>query len=191
MARRKIQEINAGSMADIAFLLLIFFLVATTMNVETGLQRSLPPLADQEQDQGQDVNERNISKVFVSQDDLIMIDGERMDIRQVKDKIKEFILNPANDAHLPEKVETEIDLIGVYPVSRGVVSIRNDRGTSYNMYLMVQNEVTRAFNEVRDDLSMAKFGKKFLDASEPQRDALQTAIPLKISEADPRNVGGK
>lgn len=191
MARRSIQEINAGSMADIAFLLLIFFLVATTMNVETGLQRILPPIAEEKNDSGVDVNQRNLLPVFVSPDNLIMVGGERMDIRQVKDKAKEFILNVSNDPNLPDKVDTEIELIGVYPVSKGVISLRNDRGTSYNTYLMVQNELTRAFNEVRDELSMEKFGKKFLEASEEQREAVQKAVKLQISEAEPRNVGGK
>ena len=78
----------------------------------------------------------------------------------------------------------------VYPVSKGVISLQNDRGTSYNMYIIVQNELTRAFNEVRDEVSMQKFGVRFTDLSEDQRGVIQKAVPLKISEAEPRNVGG-
>lgn len=191
MAGRQIQEINAGSMADIAFLLLIFFLVATTMNVDTGLQRVLPPIADEQQQQEVDVKKRNLLLVFINAFDDIQVGGERMQITQVKDKAKEFILNPAANEDLPEMEMTEINLIGQYPVSKGVISLQNDRGTSYNTYIMVQNELTRAFNEVRDELSARKFNKKFADLAEAQREAVQKAVPLKVSEAEPKNIGGK
>lgn len=192
MASRKVQEINAGSMADIAFLLLIFFLVATTMNVDSGIQRVLPPMPDPNQKQEAiDVKKRNILLVFVSKFDNIMVGSERMDITQLKEKVKNFVLNPLNNEDLPEKEDLQIDLIGKYPVSKGVVSLQNDRGTSYNLYIMVQNELTRAFNEIRDEVSIEKFGKKFMDLDEAQRNAIQKAVPLKISEAEPRNVGGK
>lgn len=193
MDKRKVQEINAGSMADIAFLLLIFFLVATTMNVDTGIQRVLPPMPDPNQKQEAiDVKKRNLMLVFVSKFDNIMAGGEGIDITQLKEKAKTFILNPANDENLPESELTKIDLVGNYPVSKGVISLQNDRGTSYNLYIMVQNELTRAFNEVRDEVSEEKFGKKFADLNEEQRSAIQKAVPLKISEAEPRNIeGGK
>lgn len=191
MAKREIQEINAGSMADIAFLLLIFFLVATTMNVDTGLQRVLPPISDQKQDQEIEVKKRNLLLVFVNTFDDIQMAGERMDISQVKDKAKEFILNPANSPDLPEKTDTEIDLIGTYPVSQGVISLQNDRGTSYNKYIMVQNELTRAFNEVRNEVALQKFGRSFGELGEKEREAITKAVPLKISEAEPKNIGGK
>ena len=190
MAKRQIQEINAGSMADIAFLLLIFFLVATTMNVDTGLQRVLPPLSDQTQEQEVEVKKRNLLLVFVNTYDDIQVAGERMDITQVKDKAKEFILNPANSPDLPEKIDTEIDLIGTYPVSQGVISLQNDRGTSYNKYIMVQNELTRAFNEVRNEVSVQKFGRSFSELADKEREAITKAVPLKISEAEPKNIGG-
>ncbi len=189
MANRKLQEINAGSMADIAFLLLIFFLVATTMNVDTGLQRVLPPLSEQEQEDVE-VKERNLLLVFVNAYDDILVGGERMEITDVKEKAKEFILNAAQSEDLPEVTMTEIPLIGQYPVSQGVISLQNDRGTSYNRYIMVQNELTRAFNEVRDELSMSKFSKNFADLEEEEREAIQKAVPLKISEAEPKNIGG-
>lgn len=193
MARRvknEVKEINAGSMADISFLLLIFFLVATTMNVDTGLHRVLPPLADEKNQQEVDVKKRNILLVFVNKFDDIQIAGQRMEITEVKDKAREFILNVNDDPELPEKEMTEISGLGQFPVSKGVISLQNDRGTSYNRYIMVQNELTRAFNEIRDEVASQKFGKKFLDLDESQRDAIQKAIPLKISEAEPKNIGG-
>lgn len=193
--KKKIQEINAGSMADISFLLLIFFLVATTMNVDTGIQRVLPQLPDPNQKQeAMDVKERNILKVFVSKFDQIMVNGQVMDITQIKDKALEFILNPADLPDLPEKKMTPIEGLpgGAYPVSEGVISLQNDRGTSYNVYIMVQNELTRAFNEIRNNVSKQKFGKNFPELSEEQRSIIQKAVPMKISEAEPRNIeGGK
>lgn len=178
-------------MADIAFLLLIFFLVATTMNVDSGIQRLLPPM--QEEDvKPNDVKERNILLVFVSKANDIMVGGKRMDISQLKDEVKRFVSNPANEEDLPEKKEVSIPLLGLWQVSEGVVSLQNDRATTYEMYIRVQNELTRAFNELRDEVSMAKFNKKFMELSDEQRDAVQKAVPLRISEAEPRNTtGGK
>mgnify|MGYP005830624731 CR=1 FL=1 len=191
MASRKVQEINASSMADIAFLLLIFFLVATTMNVDSGIQRLLPPM--QEEDvKPSDVKERNILLVFVSKTNDIMVGGQRMDISQLKDEVKRFVSNPANEENLPEKKEVEIPLLGLWQVSEGVVSLQNDRATTYEMYIRVQNELTRAFNELRDEVAMAKFNKKFMELDDDQREAVQKAVPMKISEAEPRNTtGGK
>ncbi|MEG1623195.1 MAG: biopolymer transporter ExbD [Alistipes sp.] len=198
--KRKIQEINAGSMADIAFLLLIFFLVATTMNVDTGLVRVLPPMPPENvQQKANDVKERNVYLVLVNGAGQIMAGAQNhqtaIDFRQLKDLAKEFILNPMDDPNLPEKENTEIALPDggkwTYPVSAGVVSLQTTRDTGYQIYILVQNELTRAFNEVRDEASMKKFNKKFADLSEGERKVMTTAVPLKISEAEPRNMGGK
>ncbi|MGN0008001.1 MAG: ExbD/TolR family protein [Alistipes sp.] len=191
--KRKVQEINAGSMADIAFLLLIFFLVATTMNVDTGLVRVLPPMPDPNVKQEDiKVKERNLFLVFVSGSGNIMAGGKTIDIRQLKDAAKEFILNPLNDENLPEKEDKTIDLPDgqkwVYPVSQGVISLQNTRDTSYQVYIRVQNELTRAFNEIRDEVAMSKFGKRFGDLDEDQRKVITTAVPLKVSEAEPRKM---
>ncbi|MCM1302316.1 MAG: biopolymer transporter ExbD [Alistipes senegalensis] len=195
--KRKVQEINAGSMADIAFLLLIFFLVATTMNVDTGLARMLPPMPPEDQKQEDvKVKERNLFLVLVSGSGNIMLGTpnhqEITDLRQVKDRTKEFILNPMDDENLPEKTDKEIELADgskwVYPESQGVVSLQTDRNTDYQVYIQVQNELTRAFNEVRDEVATQKFGKKFSELEKDDRDAVSKAVPLKISEAEPRNI---
>ena len=188
---RKTPEVRADSQADIAFLLLIFFLVATTMNSDKGLSRVLPPLPPEDvKVEDIKVKERNILLVFVNAAGQIMAGNESMDIRGLKDKAKEFILNPMDDENLPEKKETEIDLGDgskwVYPVSEGVVSLQTTRDTSYEVYIMVQNELSRAFNEVRDQVAMQKFGSVFEDLTEDQRTAITKAVPQKISEAEPR-----
>ncbi len=184
-------------MADIAFLLLIFFLVATTMNVDTGLVRVLPPMPPENQKQEDiKVKERNLFLVLVSGSGNIMVgtpnNQEFTDLRQIKDRTKEFILNPMDDENLPEKTEKEIELADgskwVYPESQGVVSLQTTLETDYQTYIMVQNELTRAFNEVRDEVSMQKFGKKFSELEKEDRDAVSKAVPLKISEAEPRNI---
>ena len=195
--KRKIQEINAGSMADIAFLLLIFFLVATTMNTDTGLVRMLPPMPPEDQPQDEiKVKERNLFLVFINGRGDIMAGAagkqEAIDLRQLKDRTKEFILNPLDDENLPEKTNKDIELPDggkwVYSVSEGVVSLQTTRDTGYQSYIMVQNELTRAFNEVRDEVAQRKFGAKFADLPEELRNAVSKAVPLKISEAEPRNI---
>ena len=194
--KRKVQEINAGSMADIAFLLLIFFLVATTMNTDTGLVRVLPPMPPEDVKlEDIKVKDRNVLLVFVSPGGNIMVGDEEMQIQGVKDKTKEFILNPMEAENLPEKKETELELPDgskwVYPVSEGVVSLQTTRDTNYDVYIMVQNELTRAFNEVRDEVAMSKFGAKFSELAEEQRNVITKAVPLKVSEAEPRKANKK
>ena len=195
--KRKVQEINAGSMADISFLLLIFFLVATTMNTDTGLMRMLPPMPPENQQQEEiKVKERNLFLVLISGSGNIMagVPGkqEQIVLGQLKDMAKEFITNPMDDENLPEKVDREIDMADgskwTYPVSEGVVSLQTTRDTGYQAYIMVQNELTRAFNEVRDDVAQRKFGAKFSELNEDQRNVVSKAVPLKISEAEPRNI---
>ncbi|HIW53172.1 MAG TPA: biopolymer transporter ExbD [Candidatus Alistipes excrementipullorum] len=194
--KRKVQEINAGSMADIAFLLLIFFLVATTMNVDTGLVRVLPPMPDPNVKQEDiKIKERNLFLVFVSGNGNIMAGGQVIDIHQLKDKTKDFILNRFDDPNLPEKEVVEIEMPNgskwAYPVSQGVVSLQTTRDTGYQVYIMVQNELTRAFNEVRDEVSLVRFGRKFGELQEEESKVITKAVPLKISEAEPRNMGKK
>ena len=193
---RKTPEVRADSQADIAFLLLIFFLVATTMNSDKGLSRVLPPLPPEDvKVEDQKIKDRNVLLVFVNAAGQIMAGDESMDIRGLKEKAKEFIANAADDENLPEKKDTEIELEDgskwTYPVSEGVISLQTTRDTNYEVYIMVQNELARAFNEVRDDVAMNKFGSVFEELNEDQRNAVTKAVPLKISEAEPRQGAKK
>jgi biopolymer transport protein ExbD len=185
---REVPEINAASMADIAFLLLIFFLVTVTMDVDTGITRKLPPPV--EDDTKVDFNERNIFEVLINSANMLLVEGKRGDLATLKDEAKHFFQNPDNDPNLPEKKLEKIDLLGDVYVSKGVISLKNDRGTSYEMYIRVQNELTRAFQELRDELSVEKFGTKFNNlVDEAKIEAIQSAIPMAISEAEPEDVG--
>ena len=195
MGNRKTPEVRADSQADIAFLLLIFFLVATTMNSDKGLSRVRPPLPPEDvKVEDQKIKDRNVLLVFVNAAGQVMAGDESMDIRGLKEKAKEFIVN-ADDENLPEKKDTEIELEDgskwTYPVSEGVISLQTTRDTNYEVYIMVQNELARAFNEVRDDVAMKKFGSLFADLNEDQRSAVTKAVPLKISEAEPRQGAKK
>lgn len=200
MGKRKVSDINASSMADIAFLLLIFFLVATTMNVDTGLLRQLPPMPPENvQQEDTKVKERNLLLVLVNGAGQIMagIPGKQapIDIRQLKDHTKEFVLNVLDDPELPEKENKEIDMPDgskwTYAVSSGIVSLQTTRDTGYQDYIMVQNELTRAFNEIRESVSQQKFHKKFEDLTDDERKVITTAVPLKVSEAEPRQTKKK
>ena len=189
MARKKTPEINASSTADIAFLLLTFFLMTTTMDVDSGLFRRLPPMPPPDQVIAPPVAKRNILQVLVNKNDLLAVNGELMQIENLKEKAKEFILNPQNREDLPSKVVKEIPFFGQAEVSRGIISLQSDRGTSYKMYIAVQDELTAAYNEIRDIKAMEKWGKKYSELTEEQMDAVRKLVPTAISEAEPKNIG--
>jgi biopolymer transport protein ExbD len=187
-SKREIPEINAGSMADIAFLLLIFFLVTVTMDVDTGITRKLPPPV--EDNEVINFNQRNIFEVLINSANQLLVEGKPGNIATLKEETKHFFLNPDNDPNLPEKKSEQIDLLGEMQVSKGVISLKNDRGTSYETYIKVQNELTKAFQEMRDELSVEKFGTKYDKLVDPQKqEAVQAVIPMAISEAEPEDVG--
>lgn len=206
MARknRKLEEINAGSMADIAFLLLVFFLVTTTMDTSWGLSRRLPPPLDPNQPPPPPIKDRNVFVVLANANDQLLVEGQLMEIRDLRAAAKEFIANPQRKENLPEFKEMDVDLLGRVPVSKQVISLQNDNGTSYDLYIQVQNELEGAYNELRDELSMAKFNIHYdvlEEKADPEGDndlkaqemikAIREVYPQRISEAEPKNVGGK
>ncbi|MBP5136417.1 MAG: biopolymer transporter ExbD [Paludibacteraceae bacterium] len=193
MAKRKTPGINASSMADISFLLLIFFLVTTSMNVNSGLSRKLPPpLPPGAEQPDVEVNKRNVFVVLINSNNQIMAQGQMVNIRDLKEKAKLFIQNPANDPTLPALTPVNIPLIGNINVTKEhVISLQNDRGTDYQAYLEVQNELVAAYNELRESLAIEKFGTHYAACSEEQQDAINKVYPQKISEAEPKNYGGQ
>jgi biopolymer transport protein ExbD len=188
---RPLGEINASSMADIAFLLLIFFLVTTTMNVDTGLARMLPPIPEEPLDKQPEVKQRNVFTVLVNKSDRLLVEGQPMDVTSLREKAKEFVVNPKDDINLSESTPIEVDFFGVVNVSKGVISLQNDRGTSYNMYMKVQNELVAAYNELREEISRRQFNKPYKDLNEEQKNAVQKVFPQRISEAEPKSIGGQ
>jgi biopolymer transport protein ExbD len=191
MAKKK-PEIPSASMADIAFMLLIFFLVTTTMGTDSGMIRMLPPPVppDQKNDPDIKIKERNVFVVLINRNDQLLVEGQPMIISELKAKAKEFIENPSDEINLPEKEAVEIPFLGNVMVSKQVISLQNDRGTSYNMYIQAQDQLAAAYNELRDELSIRKFGKKYDDLDEEKQDAIKDVYPQRISEAEPKNYGG-
>ncbi|MBN2681477.1 MAG: biopolymer transporter ExbD [Bacteroidales bacterium] len=288
MAKRELQEINAGSMADIAFLLLIFFLVTTTMDKDAGLMRLLPPPPTDVADPPK-FKERDIFIVLINSNNKLLVEKDYMPVYQLgkgdsrrlveadKDtdgnviyyfassgrmldkndianlipnedlyeKAKEFILNPYDDVHLPlfevitksicdeeigiaqgkinalgtpttqetvnalqaatndkkrwEKKKEAIKVLETYgnktsfrEAKKLIISLQNAKGTSYGVYIAIQNELSRAYKDVRDEYSRMVFGKSYeeLDGEleKDKIDAIQTIIPIKISEAEPKSV---
>lgn len=189
---RKTPGLNTQSTADIAFLLLCYFLMTSTMDQQSGLQRRLPPMPDQNQKtEDTKVNKRNIIIVKINSSDRLFAGDQLLDVSQLKDKIKEFITNPNNDPNLPEREMKNIEGYGEYPVSKGVISLQNDRGTSYRAYIAVQNELVKAINEVRDDFCKQNYGKAYTFLTEDQQKIVRAAIPQNISEAEPKDVTKK
>jgi len=188
--KKKLPALNSSSMSDISFLLLTFFLLTSSINMDMGIQRRLPPPSDPSVTPP-DIHRRNTFVVLVNMNDQLLINGEPGDINSLKDRAKEFLANPTNAVNLPEKKREHIPLLGDYDVSQGVISLQNDRGTSYRMYLQVQNELVAAVNELRDDLAKDKFSRKYADCTNEQKEAIDKAIPATISEAEPKNIGDK
>ncbi|MBQ3660151.1 MAG: biopolymer transporter ExbD [Bacteroidales bacterium] len=189
MASKKTPEINGSSMADIAFIALIFFLMVTTMDQEKGLPRRLPPMPDENMKlENEKVNRRNIVIVKINVNDRVFAGDEPIDVSQLKDKIVTFLTNPADDPNLPEKVVKDIEGFGPYAVSKGVISLQNDRGTTYSQYIAVQNELVKAINEIRDDFSVAHYGKTYAQLDDDKQKIVRKCIPQQISEAEPKDT---
>jgi biopolymer transport protein ExbD len=190
--KREIQEINASSMADISFLLLIFFLVTTSMATDKGLMRRLPaPVPEEEKKEEEvEINERNMMMILINSNDQLMVNNELMDVRDLKEKAKEFIANPNNSETLPAKKVENIPFFGDIAITKDhVISLQNDRGTSYQAYINVQNELVAAYNELQNDLAKNKFGAAFEDLDDDRKKAILKVYPQRISEAEPKNYG--
>ena len=179
MPKRKSPEVNAGSMADIAFLLLIFFLVTTTMDQDTGIARKLPPMPEEEQEKPPEIKAKNIYVVLINSKNELLVEGEWTEISQLKEGAKAFINNNGVDPTSSDSPE------------KAIISLQNDRGTEYVTYIRVQNELAAAYNELRNDAALSKFGEQFNNLNKTQQKEIKKMYPQKISEAEPKNIGGK
>ena len=197
MARKKksMPGINSSSTADIAFMLLIFFLTTTSMDTDKGLARRLPPPPDPNVKQNDDlkVKERNVLQVRINKDNQLMVGSEYMEVTQLRAKAKEFIANPNDEDSKPEKHVVNIPLLGgdCMVTKNHVISVTNDVGTSYQAYIDVQNELVAAYNELRNEKAKSAFGKDYVECNEDEQKAIREFFPQKISEAAPKKYGGK
>ena len=171
MASRKIPEINAGSMADIAFLLLVFFLVTTTIKTDAGLNVLLPPY--EEVPQEKEFERRNVFSVQINASDGLLFRNKPGRMADLKDQIKEFIMNPNRQENFAESPQV------------AVVTLLNDNGTSYNTYITVYNEVKRAYSELWNEKAEKMFGRLYENLDKDNQKKVRDEIPLVISEAEP------
>ena len=202
--KRKVPGLNASSTADISFILLIFFLVVTSMDTDTGLVRRLPPPPDpNQQEDDVKIKGRNVLVVQVNMNnDISYYYGDQAnrvfvasatpeDVYMIA---KEFIANPNNKSNMPEfhPADPPLPILGAYPVTKNhVISVQTDRSTKYEVYFQIQNALMKAYNDVRDEFAQAKFGKHFSDIDEESDEglAVRGVYPLKISEAEPKQYG--
>jgi biopolymer transport protein ExbD len=174
--KREGGDINGSSMADIAFLLLIFFLVTTTINVDTGIGMVLPPPLDPEQEPPP-IRERNLMKILVYSQGLVLMDEEPVPITEVRQKLVEFIDNPENNEELAISPEAAI------------VSLKTQRETPYSIYIDMLDEVMAAYKELRDNAARQRFGVEYdrLSENSDQQELIKDMYPKKISIAEPDN----
>jgi len=207
MARRETPEINAGSMADIAFLLLIFFLVTTTMNVDSGISKKLSekPPADYVPPV---IKERNIFEVNINRNNELLVEGERMDVKEIKDAAVKFIDNGGGEGKLVDGVSTgpcdyckgEKSSTSSDHPNKAIISVQSDRGTEYGTYIIVQNELLRAYTELRNALCKERYGMSYIELEKLYKDDknnielkkkvedIKTAYPQIISDAEPTSA---
>mgnify|MGYP001818175298 CR=1 FL=1 len=206
MARRATPEVNAGSMADIAFLLLIFFLVTTTIEKDKGIARQLPP-KQEEIPEDVIIKDKNLFIVNVNKDDQLLVEEELMELKDLRQAAIDFLDNGGAPSGTPEYCDFCQGLRS--PESsdnpqKAVISVQNDRLTSYKMYIAVQNELVAAYNFLRDRESQRLYGWRFTEvkkaidegnyngnvaSAEEKLKTVQELIPLKLSEAEPKKRG--
>lgn len=205
MAIRSAPVVNAGSMADIAFLLLIFFLVTTTIEKDSGIARQLPPKIDIIDPPK--IRERNLFVVNVNRNDQLMVENSLMELKDLRQAAIDFLDNGGSPAGSPEYCDYckgSRDPESSDNPDKAIISVQNDRLTSYKMYISVQNELVAAYNFLRDRESQRLYGwnftevKRSLDegtfkgneeAVKTQLENIQKLFPLKLSEAEPKKSG--
>lgn len=174
---RPATEINASSMADIAFLLLVFFLVTTTIDVERGITVRLPEWSDAPPEDVR-INRRNVFTVLVNAQNQLLVRGEPAKVEELRERAKEFIMNPEKKPDLAEFSNAAI------------ISLKNDRGTKYGIYIEVYNELKAAYNELWDEEAMAQYGEHYSeDLPKAKKDKIKAKIPFVLSEAEATSYG--
>lgn len=206
MARRATPEVNAGSMADIAFLLLIFFLVTTTIEKDKGIARQLPPMDEIDQPDVI-IKQKNLFIVNVNKDDQLLVEDELMQLKDLRQAAIDFLDNggaPSGSPLYCNYCKGKRDVASSDNPEKAVISVQNDRLTSYDMYISVQNELVAAYNFLRNRESQRLYGWKFTEvkkaidegsfqgneeATMEKLENIQKLFPLKLSEAEPKKSG--
>ena len=193
MFRRKKSEVpslNSTSTADISFMLLIFFLVTSSMDTDKGLLRQLPPPEETEEQVEVEMKKRNVMELRLDAADRLTCNGEPLTCQELTRRVEEFVANQADSPTLPEKSRREVHLFGLCTVSdRHVITIEADRQSTYNAYFEMQNAIVRGYALLRDRLARQRFGHPLSSCSQEERDALTMVYPQRISEVLPEEGG--
>lgn len=158
-------------MADIAFLLLIFFLVTTTIDIDKGILHILPPYV--EDVDIPEVKKKNVLEVSINSADQLLVEGKIMQIEELREMTERFLTNNGKDPNLSDSPQ------------KAIVSLKNDPRCSYDIYIQVQNEIKAAYRIVRDEASIEKYGRVFDELTADERDQIRDIYPMKFSEAEP------
>lgn len=180
MARRSAPEVNAGSMADIAFLLLIFFLVTTTIETDAGLDRMLPPIEPPDEDVV--IKQKNIFTVNINKNGQLLVEEELMDLKKLRQAAVDFLDNGGAPQGTPEycsycKGKRNPDSSD--NPQKAIISLKNDRETKYGTYITVQNELVGAYNDLRNREAQRLYGRDF---TEMEAEYLNPETPSKIRD---------
>ncbi len=182
--KRKIPEINSSSSADVAFLLLIFFLLTASLNKTEGIFRNLPSATSKEVNiKKENILKRNLLTLSIDGNNQILMDQQIIDISELKSITKNFIDNPDNKENFPEKIEEEYPLTGkVYATKNHIIALYISENASYETYISVLNKLIESNNELRDDFSKKTLGKSFKNLNYEQKDIVRKIYPQRISE---------
>lgn len=181
--KRRVPGLNTTSTADISFMLLIFFLVTSSMDSDKGLARQLPPPQNEQVEQELKVKERNVLKITLTAGDSLLCNEEAITPEALTQRIAEFVANKNNDPQLPEKSTRELNYFGRCKVSdRHVLLLEINREATYDAYFQMQDAIARAYNQLRNELARQKFHRAYDQCSADQRAAIGMVYPQRISE---------
>lgn len=190
---RRVPEINSSSTADIAFLLLIFFLMTTSMDTDMGLPRRLPEwAADGRKPETVEVRERNVLSVRLDADDRLWCDERLVGLAELHAVAREFVGNPEGREDLPERVATEVPGLGTVEVTKNhVILLSCHREATYKAYVALQDELAGVYEELRNELSRRRWGQDYADLPPARRQAVRMVYPQRVSEETYGEEGGR
>lgn len=166
---RDVPELNTTSTADISFMLLVFFLVTSSMDTDKGLGRKLPPVEEQQQEQ-QDINRSNVLEVRLDANDSLFCDNQHVTLTELQQQVESFVASRQTDRH--------------------IIAVQADRHTSYNAYFEMQNAVVAAYHSLRDKMARQKYGHSFDLCTPEEREVVTARYPQRISEGVPTEQEG-
>ena len=181
MARRSSPEVNAGSMADIAFLLLIFFLVTTTIETDSGISRKLPPIEESEEDVV--IKQKNIFTVLLNGKDQILVEDELMELEKIRAAAIEFLDNGGGkEEDSCDYCKGKRDPRSSDNPDKAIISLKNERETSYAAYISVQNELVAAYTHLRNVRAEELYGESYSEMLKNYRDVNWPGNKQKLKE---------